>query len=100
MGGSPSRWLVHLPVTVIFILLQKIQKMVKCTLWYRLTQVVLEKVQRAVKWLYVCVCERTVCFVTRNDLSVIVTEVIHFIHMKLVLEQGLSHKFTFDRVAF
>jgi len=41
---------------VIFILLQKIQKMAKCTFWYRLTQVVPDKVHRAVKWLCVCVC--------------------------------------------
>ena len=41
---------------VIFILHQKIQKMAKCTFWYQLTQVVPDKVQRAVKWLYVCVC--------------------------------------------
>jgi len=40
---------------VIFILLQKIQKMAKCTFWCRLTRVVLDKVQRAVKWLC-CVC--------------------------------------------
>ena len=43
---------------VIFILLQKIQKMVKCTFWYRLTWVVPDKVQRAVKWLCVCVFYR------------------------------------------
>ena len=34
---------------VIFILHQKIQKMAKCTFWYRLTRVVQDKVQRAVK---------------------------------------------------
>jgi len=39
---------------VIFILLQEIQKMAKCTFWYRLTQVVPDQVQRAVKWLCVC----------------------------------------------
>jgi len=39
---------------VIFILHQKIQKMVKCTFCYQLTWVVLDKVQRAVKWLCVC----------------------------------------------
>ena len=33
----------------------KIQKMVKCTFWYRLTWVVPDKVQRAIKWLYVYV---------------------------------------------
>jgi len=40
---------------VVFILHQKIQKMAKCTFWYQLTQVVLDKVQRAVKSLYVFV---------------------------------------------
>ena len=40
---------------VIFILLQKIQKMAKCTFWYRLTRVVPDKVHRAIKWLCVCV---------------------------------------------
>jgi len=38
---------------VIFILLQKIQKMAKCTFSYRLTRVVADKVHRAVKWLCV-----------------------------------------------
>jgi len=38
---------------VIFILHQKIQKMVKCTFCYQLTRLVQEKVQRAIKWLYV-----------------------------------------------
>jgi len=51
IGGSPSGLLVCLPV--IFILHQKIQKMAKCTFWYQLTRVVLDKVQRAVKWLCV-----------------------------------------------
>ena len=32
------------------------QKMVKCTFWYQLTRVVLDKIQRAVKWLFVCAC--------------------------------------------
>ena len=41
---------------VIFVLHQKIQKMAKCTFWYQLTRVVPDKVQRAVKWLCVCVC--------------------------------------------
>ena len=40
---------------VIFILFQKIQKMAKCIFWYQLTRVVPDKVQRAVKWLCVCV---------------------------------------------
>jgi len=35
----------------VFILHQKIQKMVKCTFWYWLTQVVPDIVQRAIKWL-------------------------------------------------
>ena len=38
---------------VIFILHQKIQKVAKCTFWYQLTRVVLDRVQRAVKWLCV-----------------------------------------------
>ena len=38
---------------VVFILHQKIQKMVKCIFWCQLTQVVADKVQRAVKWLCV-----------------------------------------------
>ena len=38
---------------VIFILLQKIQKMAKYTFWYRLTRVVPDKVQRAVKCVFV-----------------------------------------------
>jgi len=46
---------VGVSACIIFILYQKIQKMVKCTFWYQLTQVVLDKVQRAVKWLCVCV---------------------------------------------
>ena len=40
---------------VIFILHHKIQKMVKCTFWYQLARIVPDKVQRAVKWLCVCV---------------------------------------------
>jgi len=30
----------------------------ECFFWYRLTQVVLDKIQRAIKWLCVCVCPR------------------------------------------
>ena len=41
---------------VVFILLLKIKKMAKCTFWYWLTRVVPDKVQRAVKWLCMCVC--------------------------------------------
>jgi len=40
----------------INILHQKIKNIVKCNFWYQLTQVVPDKVQRTVKWLYVCVC--------------------------------------------
>jgi len=46
---------------VIFILHQKIQKMAKCTFCYQLTWVVRDKVQRAVKWLCVCVTFETSC---------------------------------------
>ena len=54
--GWQSIQIVGASACVIFILLQKIQKMVKCTFWYRLTRVVLDKVQRAIKWLcVVCV---------------------------------------------
>jgi len=42
---------------VIFILLQKIQKMAKCSFWYWHTWVLPDKVHRAVKWLCV-VCMR------------------------------------------
>ena len=52
------QYLTNVPACVIFILHQKIQKMAKCTFWYQLTQIVPDKVQRAVKWC-VCVC---VCF--------------------------------------
>jgi len=34
----------------------EIQKMAKCTFWYRLSRVVLDKVQGAVKWLCCVVC--------------------------------------------
>jgi len=54
--GWQSIQIVGASVSVIFILLQKIQKMVKCTFWYRLTRVVLDKVHRAIKWLCMCVC--------------------------------------------
>jgi len=57
--GWQSIWIVGVSACVIFILHQKIQKMAKSTFWYQLTQVVLDKVQRAVKCLCVCVCART-----------------------------------------
>jgi len=49
--GWQSIWIFGASACVIFILHQKIQKMAKCTFWYQLTQVVPDKVQRAVKWL-------------------------------------------------
>jgi len=52
MGWQSIR-MVGASACAIFILLQKIQKMAKCAFWYRLTRVVLDKVQRAIKWLYV-----------------------------------------------
>jgi len=55
LDGWQSIRIVGMSACVIFTLHQKIQKMAKCTLWYQLTQVVPDKVQRAVKWLCVCV---------------------------------------------
>ena len=55
--GWQSIQIVGASACVIFILLQKIQKMAKCTFWFRLTQVVPDKVQRAAKWLCVYVCD-------------------------------------------
>ena len=46
----PNCWCIS---CVIFIFLQKIQKMVKCTFWYWLTRVVPDTVQSAIKWLCV-----------------------------------------------
>jgi len=51
-------WGYQVSACVIFILHQKTQKMAKCTFWYQLTRVVLDKVWRAV-----CVC---VCFDTKH----------------------------------
>jgi len=57
LAGWQSIQIVGASACVIFILLQKIQKMTKCTFWYRLSQVVLDTVQRALKWLCcMCVC--------------------------------------------
>jgi len=53
LDGVQSIRIVDVSACVIFILHQKIQKMVKYTFWYQLTWVVLDKVQRAVKWLCV-----------------------------------------------
>jgi len=55
MGWQSIR-IVGVSAYVIFILPQKIQKMAKCTFGYQLTWVIPDKVQRAVKWLCVCVC--------------------------------------------
>jgi len=49
-------WIVGLSACVIFILHQKIQKTAKCTFWYQLTWVAPDEVQKAVKWLCLCVC--------------------------------------------
>jgi len=56
LDGWQSIQIVGASACVMFILHQKIQKMTKCTFWYQLTRVVLDKVQRGVKWLRVCVC--------------------------------------------
>ena len=53
--GWQSIRIVGVSACVIFILHQKIQKMVKCTFWYQLTRVVPDKVQGAVAWLCMCV---------------------------------------------
>jgi len=59
LDGWQSIQTVGASARVIFILLQKNQKMAKCTFWYRLTRVVPDKVQRAVKWL---LCFAVMCF--------------------------------------
>jgi len=41
---------------LVFILLQKIQKMAKRTFWYRLTRVVPDKVHAEIRKMVVCVC--------------------------------------------
>jgi len=51
--GWQSIQIVGVSASVIFILHQKIQKTAKFTVWYQLTRVVPDKVQRAVKWLCV-----------------------------------------------
>jgi len=56
LDGWQSMQIVGASACVIFILLQKIQKMAKCTFWYRLTRVVPDNVQIAVKWLCVVMC--------------------------------------------
>ena len=58
LDGWQSIRIVGASACVIFILHQKIQKTSKCTFWYQLTQIVLDKVQRAVKWLCGVVCVR------------------------------------------
>jgi len=54
LDGKQSIRIAGVSACVIFILHQKIQKLAKCAFWYQLTWVVPDKVQRAVKWLYVC----------------------------------------------
>jgi len=53
LDGWQSIQIVGASACVIFIWLQKIQKMAKCTFWYWFTRVVLDRVHRAVKWLCV-----------------------------------------------
>jgi len=55
LDGWQSIRIIGASACVIIILLQKIQKMAKCTFWYRLTRVVPDKVHRAIKWLCVCI---------------------------------------------
>jgi len=55
--GWQSIQILGASACIMFILLRKIQKMAKCTFWYRLTRdIVPDKVQKAVKLLCVCVC--------------------------------------------
>ena len=56
LDGVHSIQIVGASACVIFILLQKIQKMAKYTFLYRLTRVVPDKVHRAVFKMVVCVC--------------------------------------------
>jgi len=57
LDGWKSIHTVGASACVMFILLQKIQKIAKCTFWYQLTQVFSDRVHRTVKWLcVVCVC--------------------------------------------
>ena len=66
-AGLHTRWL-GASACVVFILLQKIQKVAKCTFWYRLTRVVPDRVQGDVKWLcVVCLC---------NCISTLITAVL------------------------
>ena len=60
---------------VIFILLQNILKMAKCTFWYQLTQFVPDQVQRAIKWLCVCVCVCVVFLILCN--AILITVILH-----------------------
>ena len=53
--GWQSIQIVGVSAYVIFILLQKMQKMAKCTFWYQLTRVVPDKIHEGCKT-GVCVC--------------------------------------------
>ena len=58
LEGWQSIRTVGVAACVIFISHQKIQKTAICTFWYQLIRDVPDKVQRAEKWLCVCVCVR------------------------------------------
>ena len=75
--GWHSIQIVGASACVIFILLQKIQKMAKCTFWYRLTRVVLDKVHRAVKWL----CVLCVCLVTAVSVNIFLQQLLQILRL-------------------
>jgi len=51
--------------------------MAKCTFWYQLTRVVLDKVQRAVKWLCMCACVCVcVCVCLNVNVNVLFVDII------------------------
>jgi len=81
LDGRQSIRIIGASDCVIFILLQKIQKMAKCTFWYQLTRVVPDKVQRAVKWFCVCVWRdilaQTYCTSLPYSTTVLNVTVIH-----------------------
>jgi len=60
--GWQSIQIVGASASVIFILHQKIQKVVKCTFWYWLTRVVPDRVHRAAKMVVVVVVVYTCIF--------------------------------------
>jgi len=88
--GWQSIWIVGASACVIFILLQKIQKMAKCTFRYqlKLTRIVPHKVQRAIKWLCVCVLWNGEATFFRNESQVEVLEIIQY--SALVVRSGYT----------